>query len=447
MTELETKKSQVMFTGVDRNEIKSGTAENSDNTTSDASSSSMKSSDGYLPTNEPTSNSSSDSDIIFSSDDDSEDVEETIDFIRQKQGILKRAASVLFDHEETYDAATARTTSRMAEAETKPGNIWAQAKRVVPQKKTSPRRVNMRRSTGGPNRGERKTVKPNPRHPNIQLGEVAQVASSKFDNSAPSEEDESSDGAVDGLPEVAFPQSQWMAKALIRSSSTFSISSTSNPNDCLWKVVSDPLTCSLGLVPPSSVSMEHGIAIEEALAFSDEGRLLTQATPPFCVVYVNKAFMVLAGLTSKETLIGKPVESFLQVTQDIMKSPKSNPDDDFIRALLLRSQFAPMIPEDNGYDEDSIRCRMMVVPVMDRARRRRLSPHSRQSKRFSCMSHVLIRIRESDEAVSPSSSSMDLHQEDPLAVSESDTRKDEDAYSSSSSGEESIRSNMVETVG
>ena len=421
-------------------------AESSDVTTSDSSSSSMKSSDGYLPTTEPTS-SSSDSDVVFSSDEDdlsSEDVEETIDFIRQKQGILKRAAGVLFDQEEIYDASTAKETSQMAEAETPPTSIWAQAKKLLPQKKAPPKRGNIKRSAIVNRRGEKKTVQPNPRDPTIMLGGVGHVDSGVYDDDESSQEAEND--TPDGLPEVAFPQGQCMAQALIRSSSSFVSSKPSNPADCLWKVISDPLTCSLGLVPPPSISMEHGITIEDALAFSEEGRLLTQATPPFCVVYVNKAFMMLTGLVSKESVIGTPIESILQVTQDIMHTPKSNPDNDFIRARFRRSRALPVIPQDDSGDEDFVHCRMMIVPVMDRSRRRRLTPHARQAKRYSCMSHVLVRIRESDQAVSPSSSSTNLGLEDLLAVSDSDTRKDQDSASSTTS-QESIRSNMVETIG
>ena len=425
-------------------DVKGSSAESSDLTPSDASMTSLKSSDGYLPTNDPTS--SSESDLLFSSDEDasSEDVEETIDFIRQKQGILKRAASVLFDQEETYDAATARATSRITEPVNCPGSVWAQAERIVPQKRTPMRRINMRRNTSGPNRGAKKTIQPNPRDRSINLDEVRQMGSEQFDNVVPDES--STEETNDGLPEVAFPQGQWMAQALIRGSSASPVHSPSNPDDCLWKVISDPITCSLGLVPPSTISMEHGISIEEALSFSEEGRLLTQATPQFCVVYVNKAFMILGDLASKAALIGRPVESFLQVTQDIMNSPKSKYDEDFMRARLMRNEVALQAPEDDSDEDDSVPCRVMIVPVMDRTRRRRLTPRSHHSTMYSCMSHVLIRVHKSDEAVSPSSSSQNLRLSDLFAVSESDSKKEEES-SYSSNSVNSIRSNMVETVG
>lgn len=424
---------------------------------SDLSSSSDRSClDGYLPTNGPTSSSSSESDIQFSSDEDGwseEGVEETIDFIRKKQAILKRAVDVLFDQEEDYDAATARATSRMEHAVLPPGSLWTQAKRVNPQKKNpSKGAAPSRRSTCGPNRGEKKTVQPNPRDLQINLGEVGHVSSGSFDQNAASADDRDTDTS-DGLPEVAFAQGQWMAQALIRCFSTFPTNTPADPNECRWKVVSDPVTCCLGLVPPPSVSMDNSITIADALKFSKEGHILTQATPPFCVVYVNKAFMLQFGLTSKESLIGKPVESFLQVSQDIMDSPKAiDETDDFIRAQLLKNQVSPPIaPEDDSGDEnqapDSVHCRMMVVPVMDRGRRRRLMPNSRQMRRFSCMSHVLVRIHESDHAISPSSSMVNVQLDDLLAVSDSDRPNKDDDSSSSSAGEASIRSNMVETVG
>ena len=445
---------KVVFNDTYINYMIPSNAEHSDMTASDTSNSSDKSSDGYLPTTEPTS-SSSDSDIMFSSDEDdafSEDMEETIDFIRQKQGILKRAAGVLFDEEEIYNASTAKRTSHMTEAENPSSSIWEQAKRLVPQKKVPPKWTNIRRNFVENRRGEKKMLQPNPRDPAINLGDVGHVDSAVYDRSESSEESDNDD--MDELPEVAFHQGQWMAQALIRSSSTFVSDQPSNPADCLWKVISDPLTCSLGLLPPPSISMEHGMTIEDALALSGEARILTQATPPFCVVHVNKAFMMLAGLVSKASIIGTPVESILQVTQDIMGTPKTNPENDFIRARFLRSRVLPVVPNDddnnnNDSDEDYVHCRMMVVPVMNRSRRRRLMPHARQGKRYSCMSHVLIRIGGSDLAVSPASpasGSMNLARDDILTVSDSDSKKDVDSVTSTAS-QEPIRSNMVETVG
>ena len=429
-------------------------------TASEESSASMKSSDGYFPTNEPTTSSSSESDAVStgSDDDSSEDVEETIEFLRQKQGILKRASTFLFNQEEAYDASTAKTAWQTNLRDTSSSvSIWNQAKRVVPQKKSMNATINVRRGGPGSNGGERKVVKLNPRDPTIDLGEVQQVSSANFGggNGIDEEEEEDDSGSIDGLPEVIFPQGQWMAQGLVRSSDKFSTEGPqSNPSDCRWKVVSDPLTCSLGLVPPPSITMEHGMSIEEALSISQEGRLLTQATPPFCIVYVNKAFMMLAGIKAKESLIGKPVESVLQVGQDILRTPKVDPDEDFLAARFLRSVVAPLVPEEDSTSEDFIHCSMMIVPVMDRSRRRRLTPpHNRQARRYSCMSHVLIRIRASDRAISPLSNSSHVEMEDLFAISDSEGRnKEEDTSSStastgSSHQEDSIRSSMVGTIG
>jgi hypothetical protein len=401
--------------------------------------SSSKSSDGYVTTDEPIS--SSDSGVCYSSEDDdssSEDMQERIEFIRQKQRLMKRAASVLLGQEqEAYEAATARSASQVVGTQDKPDSIWTRAKRVLP-KQSAAKKALARRNLRGSNRGGKRTIQPSPVDPSINLANVNQVESEAFDRSTAIEEDEND--AVERLPEVSFPQGQWMAQALIRSSST---DLPSNPSDCRWKVIADPVTCSLGLVPPSSFSMEHGISIEDALKLSDEGHLLTQATPPFCVVHVNKAFLVLARLSSAASLIGRPVESVLQATQDMttfpaLNSPYGQQEEakDFVWARFLRHHI--VASDDDAGEEQDESYQMRVTPVLDRSQRRRLSSATEASpplKGYTCLSHVLVRMRKVAQGLQDvGPATLEEEESTIMQVSETDTKNSDDTGQSSVSG-------------
>jgi hypothetical protein len=399
------------------------------------SSAKSSSEDGYVTgTDEP--NSSSDSGgVCYSSDDDddssSEDMQERIEFIRQKQRLMKRASSVLLGQaQEAYDAATARTASQQVESQDMPGGIWCRAKRVLP-KESAAKKALARRAVR-PNRGGNRTIQPSPCDPRINLDTVNQVEAEAYDRIAPIEEDENDE--VERLPVVSFPQGQWMAQALIRSSST---DVRSNPSDCRWKVIADPVTCSLGLVPPSSFSMEHGISIEDALQLSDEGHLLTQATPPFCVVHVNKAFLVLTGLSSATSLIGIPVEAVLQATQDMTTFPARSSQyeqpqaaEDFVWARFLASGA--------GGEQDESSYQMKIVPVLDRSQRRRLSSTVEgltPPKGYTCLSHVLVRVRKVEkELLDMGPATLEEEEFTIMQVSETDTKNYDDTGQSSVSG-------------
>lgn len=185
-----------------------------------------------------------------------------------------------------------------------------------------------------------------------------------------------------------------MAKALIWSepvSAKTTVDADVNPQDCRWRVVSDPVTCSLGLLPPNSMSLPNAVDLQEAIAVTDQARLVTQSTPPFCVVHVNRAFLLLAGLGAREHIIGKPVESMIQITQPIPKTendaasaaPTSADDDDDDGENDQRCLDSII-----SLHQNHTACRIRVVPVVDRSRRRRISRNRRSSR----MSHVLIQV-------------------------------------------------------
>jgi hypothetical protein len=87
-------------------------------------------------------------------------------------------------------------------------------------------------------------------------------------------------------------------------------------------------------------------------------------------VHANKAFSMFSGM---ESVIGKPVESILQVVQDIIAETASrgalDKEDAFLESELQGSNQA---------------CKLRVIPIMDQSR------HPQQG-----MSHLLIRIQAS----------------------------------------------------
>jgi len=183
-------------------------------------------------------------------------------------------------------------------------------------------------------------------------------------------------------------------------SAAAAVAKTSNgggSSDCRWRVVSDPVTCALGLVPPRNMSLTHAVPLGDAIAVTDQARLVTQSTPPFCVVHVNRAFLLLAGLgDSKEHIIGRPVETMVQILPGAMaRGPPlhrqlDDKDDDerfFESIVSLRGRVTP--------------CRIRVVPILSQSSRRcrrriskdRYISSPASSSSAACMSHVLVEVR------------------------------------------------------
>lgn len=92
-------------------------------------------------------------------------------------------------------------------------------------------------------------------------------------------------------------------------------------------------------------------------------RLITTSTPPFCVVNANKAFSMFSGKSNAE-VIGKPVESIVQVLQDMCSASNS-------ATSFLESKF----------QGTNMPCQLRVMPVMDQSRQPQAG-----------MSHLLIKI-------------------------------------------------------
>ena len=92
--------------------------------------------------------------------------------------------------------------------------------------------------------------------------------------------------------------------------------------------------------------------------------------PPFRVVNANKAFSIFCDGRVPGDIIGKPVESIVQVLQDIAACP-----------TRCSSSDKPEILFDSHLPGPDKACRIKVTPVMD---------HSRKGR--DGMSHLLIQI-------------------------------------------------------
>lgn len=91
-------------------------------------------------------------------------------------------------------------------------------------------------------------------------------------------------------------------------------------------------------------------------------------TPPFSVVYMNKAFCEFSGLDQAD-VIGKPVETILQVDQDFSH---------LLDGSVTPSQFLLTRKERLGSKENG--CHLQVAPIMD------------YSRNAHTMTHILVKI-------------------------------------------------------
>ena len=200
--------------------------------------------------------------------------------------------------------------------------------------------------------------------------------------------------------------------------------------DCSWQKFYDPYSCSGGLIPPTNMSMKHAVDLQEAMTVTDEPRLLTQAAPPFNVVHVNRAFLLLAGVgdcAKPHSMVGRPVESFFQVTQVV--GPPEDKQQNYLESILALD------------DAKRLTCRIKIIPIMDRRKRRRLSVD--MNRMYSCMSHVLIKVQQVSEHVNdhPSRSAT------PLIRRTSSGSLDSTSSSSSSDGMSDGPDRIVSAVG
>ena len=307
------------------------------------------------------------------SEEDDDGVSARIEFLNQKQNIMKRAAEVLAQ-EERYEAATAVWTSNQPPS--RPSAMRREAMSVL-RSMGHRSKTSWNRSEGRINRNSRK--RKSPKDPAIDFSSVQRLPAAKFSRlETVATNGENHMSLLSSFPTGIFHQGQWMAKALVWSAP---VQSREQGSDDRWQVVSDPSTYSLGLVPPRGISMKNTVDLQQAISISDEAHIVTQATPPFCVVYVNKAFLMIAGCESTETIIGTPVESMLQVSQDSFKDQPNEDKGDSSSFLygIIRLGLGKA-------------CQIRISPVVDQSRQ---DVSSSGAFKHLCMSHVLIQISDS----------------------------------------------------
>ena len=401
---------------------------------------------GYTSSQEEECSSETDATISSSDASDEEDVDDRIQYIHEKQQILKRAAAVLFS-EEAYEAATALETTKLSHASVPTSATWKEAMSVLQTFGQSPSINSMTESSasssslGNPLRPssrisgkKRKSYNKSnncPRDPSINLSTVGRLSSVSYLQeqcySSSTEQIMTQDNRVlellSSMPPSIFQTGQWMAQALVRSAplplqhspahlvqSTSSTSTetsfTTVDHQGSWKMVSNPSTHVLGLAPPFGTSfMDHAVDIQEAMALSSQPRVLTQATPPFSIVYTNRAFLCLqvvaGGDSSSSSLIGQPIESIIQlVLDDSPNYKKLDGSNKQVEKVSQQQQQQQQQQHDTHYLnglfplKNNEACRIQIFPVIDRSRRRRISDDvdSNNGCDYTSMSHILVEV-------------------------------------------------------
>jgi hypothetical protein len=208
--------------------------------------------------------SSLSSSLSASSDDESEDIDGEISFLREKQGLLKRAIAAMKE-EETYDASRARLTANGALPYG--SSIWVEAKEVLD--------VLNRRDDGKREKETPKETLPdpspvskprNPKRPKIDVSSVLCLSSSEMGFAMPSVTSCSVMRDVCSMPfQCTGP---WMAKALVHSLPSLKHPhQDSTSSSSTWEIVNDPTMGPL-VVPPSKIPSLSRMQLKDAIAFT-----------------------------------------------------------------------------------------------------------------------------------------------------------------------------------
>jgi hypothetical protein len=313
----------------------------------------------------PTSGDGSDSDPALFSDDEID-----YSFVQAKQKILKRAADIFF-HEERFDALTDLSEHRRYDPSAE--SIWDEAKdfmRTLDQvtgpitKTTKVKKPAAGRASKKPKLAEIRKCE-NPCDPRVDVTLVGRNSSTKFGRDIALVKCNIS-SSLNVLPTSFMTQCQWMTQVLLYNKASRPLDSNNSTDTPCWKIMSNPLDCSCGMIPPSSMDMARRVDLNFALSIVDEARLVTQSMPPFSVVHVNRAFQKLADLPCDQCLLGKPIESVIHVPTDSVPTEES--DHVFWSSIITMS---------------NTQCRLEAFPVVQGR-----SLQSTSSDMY--MSHILI---------------------------------------------------------
>ena len=406
--------------------------------------------DGFSSLDSRSDYSGEDENENFSSENES--VSSRIGFLREKQQLLKRASDH-FAREDVYNAFNAVNDAQSSLISDE-SPIWKEARQFLLKESETARSVsssvesgdsdsdtNNNKTGGGtatvvsssvsasscPTRGLPFVTHNKKRSSDmvIDTSQVHRITSKAYEH-----EEENNSSSSHKLPStpslqmmstvnMVFRQGNWMAQALVMSSSTAGSSASCHAaeGNNSWEVVSDPRTSSLGLVPPHDhssllLSDSTSVTLQEAMEITDTPQLVAQSMPPFAVVSANKAFLQLAGLPSSRKIIGEPIESILQV------SPPHNhhhhqaavpgvggASKDHSSSLLLPSvlwigggEGSEATTNKPSTSFGSKSCSLTVKPVVvhnnNNKRRRLLTHQSPSPPQSSYMSHLLVVVHE-----------------------------------------------------
>lgn len=229
---------------------------------SDTEASEGQETESYSIADEPSSLSCSSSCASLSSSTSSScgetsDIECEIEFLQEKQALLKRAVSALKSME-AYDASKARAVLNGTLPSGSP--LWAEAKEVL--------EILNDNSSGGirTTAAQTSTDKPpDAKRPRIDVSSVVCLSSNNIGNNvlAPS----SWNRAIPAKPFACT--GAWMAQVMAHFISSLSRQhdSTSTPSADSWEVISDP---DLGLLvlPPPKLPFQNGVQLKDALGFT-----------------------------------------------------------------------------------------------------------------------------------------------------------------------------------
>jgi hypothetical protein len=310
-----------------------------------------------------------------------EEFDSKLEYLNEKQHLLKRAFRQM-SVEEAYNAASA-----MLECQSRPkddaDSIWNEAKAYL-QSAAERKEESKERQHVNSERTVNKQVT-NPANPLIDVSDVECHSSSVYKVETTPEN--ATLQILSSFEKHIFGQGQWMAQALIWSTTHTEDDDHDDACDAIlaqahdshWKVISDPQTRVLGLSPPRNMILHDSVSLQDAIAITSHPRLVCQSTPPFGVVFANKAFLLLSGLRDSKYVIGKPIETILQVTQDMSQNHST---EIFLHGMIRFVNKA---------------CHIRVVPVVDRSKRRRV----RNGRSAQFMSHILVPVIPDETTQSP----------------------------------------------
>lgn len=324
------------------------------------------------PTTTNTSDSTGDdtSDASLDSFTDDSDVGTHLAFLGAKRQILQRAAD-FWHQSDIYDAATAvrdaqTGTTRPHKPSETPGTLYHQAKGIVralnsntntiaKALETASQSIDTASTAAGDvdanNTHARMNVATFSRsgttrththtHIGIDLSSVIRVSAADFlaDTLADDAATASRPANLHQHKAGVLARGPWIAQALVGSVATHRHGrrrthwSASTRNHTDWKIVTDPWRGATGLLPPRTVNLRNALTLQQATALTEQPRLVTQSTPPFTVVYANRAFLQFAAQGRSpahahfdaqslpaHAVVGQPVEAVLQVA-DAVWSP------------------------------------------------------------------------------------------------------------------------------